>query len=532
MTKVFNVTGDCKPKLHYMVNIDSRLREIKAMVDRGEYFTINRARQYGKTTTLRALDEYLKKDYIVISLDFQMIGADTFQDENTFSVLFSQFFIESIDPDDYPHLHKMAAEQKAALAEDTSNLKLYHLFQYLSHICAASNRPMVLLIDEVDSASNNQVFLDFLAQLRGYYINRDRKPTFQSVILASVYDIKNMKRKLRADGEHKANSPWNIAADFVVDMSFSSGDIAGMLAEYEKDHCTGMAIPEISGLLYDYTSGYPYLVSRLCKLVDERLSGDEEFSDLSSAWTKKGVLKAVRTLLSEPNTLFDSLFNKLEDYPELENMLRALLFKGREISYVMGVRSIEMALMFGFVKKRGSQIVVANRIFETLLYNLFLASPEQMQEDIYDAALRDKNQFVTDGRLNMKLVLEKFALHFHDIYGDRGQRFYEEEGRRYFMLYLKPIINGVGNYYIEAETRDRERTDMIVDYLGEQFIIETKVWYGNAYHMRGEKQLSDYLDYYHLKKGYMLSFNFNKTRKEAGVKEIMLGDKVLVEAVV
>ena len=58
-----------------------------------------------------------------------------------------------------------------------------------------------------------------------------------------------------------------------------------------------------------------------------------------------------------------------------------------------------------------------------------------------------------------------------------------------------------------------------------------KIWYGDAYHARGEKQLSDYLNYYHLKKGYMLSFNFNK-KKKIGVQEIMLGDKVLVEAVV
>lgn len=31
---------------------------------------------------------------------------------------------------------------------------------------------------------------------------------------------------------------------------------------------------------------------------------------------------------------------------------------------------------------------------------------------------------------------------------------------------LKPIINGIGNYYIEAQTRDGRRTDIIVDYLG------------------------------------------------------------------
>ncbi|MCM1222241.1 MAG: 9-O-acetyl-N-acetylneuraminate esterase, partial [Lachnospiraceae bacterium] len=116
-------------------------------------------------------------------------------------------------------------------------------------------------------------------------------------------------------------------------------------------------------------------------------------------------------------------------------------------------------------------------------------------------------------------------------YGAEEEAFLENVGRRYFLLYLKPIINGTGNYYIEAETRDMERTDVIVDYRGEQFVVELKIWRGNAYHERGEAQLSAYLDYYHLKKGYMLSFNFNKS-KQIGVREVILGDKVLVEAVV
>lgn len=72
---------------------------------------------------------------------------------------------------------------------------------------------------------------------------------------------------------------------------------------------------------------------------------------------------------------------------------------------------------------------------------------------------------------------------------------------------------------------------MIVDYQGEQFIIEMKIWRGEAYNSRGEQQLSEYLDYYHLKNGYMLSFNFDQ-KKETGLKEILFGDKMLVEAVV
>ena len=109
--------------------------------------------------------------------------------------------------------------------------------------------------------------------------------------------------------------------------------------------------------------------------------------------------------------------------------------------------------------------------------------------------------------------------------------FWKETGRKYFMLFLRPIINGTGNCYVEARTRNQQRMDLVIDYLGEQSIIEMKVWRGNTYHERGEEQLIGYLDYFHLKKGYMLSFNFNK-QKEIGVKEILLGDKLIIEAVV
>ena len=43
-----------------------------------------------------------------------------------------------------------------------------------------------------------------------------------------------------------------------------------------------------------------------------------------------------------------------------------------------------------------------------------------------------------------------------------------------------------GNFYVESRTRNMERTDVIVDYGGEQFVIEMKIWRGNAYHTRGE----------------------------------------------
>ena len=68
---------------------------------------------------------------------------------------------------------------------------------------------------------------------------------------------------------------------------------------------------------------------------------------------------------------------------------------------------------------------------------------------------------------------------------------------------------------MEAQTRDAKRTDVIVDYLVEQFIVELKIWHGSEYNERGEQQLEEYLEYYHKDKGYMLSFSFNQKKKWA-----------------
>lgn len=90
MSRIFNVNGDCKPKLHYMVNITGRLEQIRRMVEQGQYFTINRARQYGKTTTLKALKKFLDKEYCVIRLDFQRLGYASFETEQRFVMAFSK----------------------------------------------------------------------------------------------------------------------------------------------------------------------------------------------------------------------------------------------------------------------------------------------------------------------------------------------------------------------------------------------------------------------------------------------------------
>lgn len=534
MSKRFNVTGACVPDQHYMVNIDKRLSEVKALIDAGNYFTINRARQYGKTTTLLALEQYLKADYHVVSLDFQMFGTGEFESENTFALAFARSFLRAFSRNHVPAFSEMieACEELHKIVRDEpDNFRLQKLFEYLSDICGGSPRPLVLMVDEVDSASDHQIFLDFLAQLRAYYIRRTMQPTFQSVILAGVYDVKNLKQKIRPEDDHKINSPWNIAADFNIDMSLAAEGIADMLREYEADHQTGMNVKEMAELIYGHTSGYPYLVSKLCKLIDETVSALPRFSSKRTVWTKVGFNEAVRMILIEKNALFESLIGKLMDDSELDAMLQSLLFTGKSIVYDPDNPAIDAATMFGFIRNQHGNVAISNRIFETRLYNRYLSTAELQKQKLYKESLQDRNLFIEDGHLNMRRVLEKFVEHFDDLYHDRDEAFVEDMGRKYFLLYLRPIINGTGNYYIESQTRSMGRTDIIVDYCGEQYIIETKIWRGNEYHLRGERQLVNYLNDYHKDRGYMLSFNFNKNKK-IGVREIRIGDKLLIEAVV
>ena len=529
--KEFNTTAVCIPEKHYMVDISDKVCEIKKMVDAGKYFTINRARQYGKTTTLNRLKKILENDYTVLALDFQSIDNDVFENGSTFSQAFARLILDLHEFDGF-HLDKESLSSMQKLCDaDATSVKMDELFRAFKRWIKRSEKPVVLVIDEVDSASNNQVFLDFLAQLREGYIRReaDNTPAFWSVILAGVTDIKHLQSRIRDEARHKVNSPWNIAADFNVDMSLSAAGIKGMLDDYETDHHTGMDTEELAKAIHDYTSGYPFLVSRLCQLIDKDVSVN--LGSLSKAWTRAGLDEAVKMILAESNTLFQSITGKLVNYPELKDSIRKILMEGTRISYNALQDSVEQLHMYGLIRNENNSIRISNRIFETMLYNLFLSDEEMKSNEVYKEGELAKNMFVHDGKLDMCLIMERFIVTYTEVCGPLEDKFKEKDGRELFLLYLKPIINGTGNYYIEAETRDLTRTDVIVDYLGEQYIIELKIWRGERYNAEGEKQISEYLDYYGLTTGYMLSFNFNK-KKEQGVKRVAIGDKVLFEGTV
>ena len=138
MGRIFNVSAACKPELHYMVNMDEQLKQIKAMVDQGLYFAINRARQYGKTTTLHALERLLQREYIVISLDFQMFSAADFETEKDF---IENFCMEILGGAAAKDISADIRGQMEGLADGSvQNDRLSTLFRCLSKWCRHSEK--------------------------------------------------------------------------------------------------------------------------------------------------------------------------------------------------------------------------------------------------------------------------------------------------------------------------------------------------------------------------------------------------------
>ena len=530
--KEFNTAAVCVPSKHYMVDLSERVAEIRKLVDAGAYFTINRARQYGKTTTLNALEYHLSSEYDVIALDFQDVTDADFISESAFTKALCQVICDTRDSMQIP-VPDAFYDAFQELANEKRDVRLGDIFRLFDRWCKENRKRIVLIIDEVDTAANNQVFLDFLGKLRSNYLKRLKNPnylTFQSVILAGVTDVKHLKSRIREDDSQKVNSPWNIAADFDIDMSLPEAGIKGMLDRYEEDHRTGMDTGMIAKQIREYTNGYPFLVSRICQIIDKKLV-PSAFRSLEEAWSVYGVDEAVKRILSEDNTFFDSVMGKLENYPELKGQLRRLLLRGETIAFLPDDEEQKQLRMYGFIRNEHNRIAVDNRIFEMRLYNYFIGEGSRNSRLAQDAAASRSAFVAEDGWMDVPKIMEHFIAEYNRIHGDRPQRFLEEEGRERFLMYLSPIINGTGTYSIEEQTRDHNRMDVVVHYLGWRYVIELKIWRGERYHQKGEEQIIGYLDYFGLDTGYLLSFNFNR-KKKPGVERVKIGSKTVYEGIV
>ncbi|MEA1973045.1 MAG: AAA family ATPase, partial [Candidatus Cloacimonadota bacterium] len=308
--------------------------------------------------------------------------------------------------------------------------------------------------------------------------------------------------------EAQYNSPWNIAADYDVDMTFNPNEIETMLVQYQNETKTEMNTKEIAGELYFYTSGYPYFVSKLCKIIDEKIKPEK--------WKKEHIVETVKILLdSRNNTNFDSLIKNIENNKELAKFIEKVILGSREYNYESSSPLISFGEMHGiFSRNDRNKLKIHNKIYEEKITNYILSKLETSNNGLNSV----QSIYVKpDGRLDLKKVLLKFQEAVEEKYSKtdlmKSNEFLENNLRMLFLMFLKPIINGVGFSFKEPQTSAEKRLDIVVMFKDEKFIIELKLWYGEKYHKQGIEQIKDYMKREHCKDGYMIIMSKNNDKK-------------------
>ncbi len=149
MAKKFNITGTCIPAKHYMADTSDKLRKVLDLIEAGEYFTINRPRQYGKTTTMSVMNRLLqtKPEYLSILTSFEGVGDLVFQDEKSFSGMFLELLEKRIRQQGFLNW----ADFLKAESLITTGLK--EMSVTITELVRRSGKKIVLFIDEVDKSS-------------------------------------------------------------------------------------------------------------------------------------------------------------------------------------------------------------------------------------------------------------------------------------------------------------------------------------------------------------------------------------------
>ncbi|MGL4762253.1 MAG: GxxExxY protein [Sarcina sp.] len=410
-----------------------------------------------------------------------------------------------------------------------------------------TDNDIVLIIDEVDRISNHSLFLEFLGLLRSLFLARasGKKSTFKSVVLAGVYDIKqtpqiydldvvayadyanklySLEKRFRDGTDTRYNSPWNIAVNFNIDMSFDSEEIATMLSEYNTENNLNFDTEILSNEIYKFTSGYPFLVSRICQIIDEDILNSDRRN-----WSINDIQRAIKILIEENNTLFDDLIKNLENNKELFEYIYDILVVG--VPKVFNIKNpvINVGHMYGYlIKGEDGTVEVSNQIFKEVIYNYMVSRTNNNEMIGYNF----KSNFITeDDGLDMKKVLLRFQQFMKENYSTRDKEFLERHGVLLFLAFIKPIINGVGFDYKEVQISEERRLDIVISYNRYKYVIETKIWHGEVAHQNGLSQLKNYLDIESLDKGYLLIFNFNKG-KQYTEREYKIDDKSIFEVCV
>ena len=476
--RFFNTTGPIVAGEHYCISPLSRidLDDVLRLIDAKRYFVLHAPRQTGKTSVLLALCDRLNAggEYRCVYANIEAGQAMRENVADATRAILGQFALNArvMLGDEFLYGVLQEALERAgpggAFAEA------------LSLWAQADPRPLVLLIDEIDSLVGDTL-VSILRQLRGGYHLRPRGFP-QSAILCGVRDVRDYRIR-SPDGKAlvTGGSAFNIKAESLRLGDFSRDETTALLAQHTEE--TGQAFaPGAAVRIWTQSQGQPWLVNALAA---EACFRDKRGRDRARAITEAGIIDAQEQLILRRETHLDQLADKLQE-PRVQRVVEPLL-SGGEADEEASTRDIAYARDLGLIA-RDVPVRMANPIYAEVV-------PRELTAYAQETLLQETAWYVDPGNnLNVVKLLEAFQSFFREHSEHWTRRFeYREAGPQLLLqAFLQRIVNGGGR--IEREYGlGRGRVDLLILWPWGEKAPETRKYVVECKILRGglEKTVRD-----------------------------------------
>ncbi len=498
--RFFSTAGPVKCSDHYCLPPIERfsLQEILMLIDQKKYFVLHAPRQTGKTSCLLALMEYLNQigQYRCLYLNVEIAQAARENIEQAMNNILRELASRAEFHLHDPYPQSILPELLDGQAYGTA------LNQCLSKWAAVSEKPLVILMDEIDALIGDTL-ISVLRQIRAGY---DKRPAQfpQTVILCGVRDVRDYR--IHSDREKSiitGGSAFNIKAASLRLDNFSEKEVRSLLHEHVKE--TGQKFDEdAQHLIWEYTQGQPWLVNALAYEVCFKM---EEGRERSRPVNADMVIHAKENLILRRETHLDQLADKLKE----ERVRRVIgpMLDGTELENIPQ-DDIQYVLDLGLITRSKSGLVISNAIYREIIPRELSLITQYNLEPLYQSSW----YVLPDGRLDTHGLFSAFQEFFREHSEHWIGRFdYREAGPQLLVqAFLQRIINSGGSINREYGL-GRGRTDLMVIWKHsagvQKVVIELKILYRNLEKTmeKGLEQTAAYMDRCGTEEGHLLIFD-------------------------
>jgi hypothetical protein len=341
----------------------------------------------------------------------------------------------------------------------------------------------------------DDLFLALLRQLRAGF---EARPTDfpHSIALVGLRDVRDYKIRRRPERESLGTgSPFNVKTESLFMLGFTPEEVNALLSQHTQE--TGQIFPtEVRQEIYRLTQGQPWLTNALARQIVAKVLKN----DYSQPITLAHVIQAKEELIQRRDTHLDSLIDKLRE-PPVKLVVTAIL-NGDTPTFDDLNDAILYTRDLGLIAPK-PPVRFANPIYQEIVPRvLSFGFEEFLPEEVVDP-----QWYIQHGRLNLEALL----VAFQDFYREHAEVWlakydFREAGRQLLLMaFLQRIIHAGGR--IEREmAAGNGRCDLWLEYGGEQFVIELKLYRKPKTRDEGLQQLARYLSRLGLQQGYLIIF--------------------------